>query len=372
MTNVASTLWHLDEHTKAKHEVLRRYLDGWIGVMGSQALRTPGNGSPALLLVDGFAGPGRYEGGERGSPLIVLDALTSHSAFSRFTRLEFEVLLIEQAGARYEHLNHEVSALSLPANVRVRVEHGDFEKVFGSTVDRLTGAGRTRVPTFAFIDPFGYSSASMSLTGRLLDIPRSEALFFLPLSYIHRFVGRDGQEGALNALFDCDEWRRAIPMAGHDRRDFLANLFEERLRMQGQVNFTTSFQLRTADWNDYRLFFASGHEKGLELMKQAMWKVDPVEGTRYVARTETGQEVLFTLDADTTPLLEQLKAEFSDRWFDVQEAERATLLHTPFVPSSHLRLKTLRPAEKAGVLEVVRPEGARGGSFVDGVLMRFV
>ena len=29
-------------------------------------------------------------------------------------------------------------------------------------------------------------------------------------------------------------------------------------------------------------------------MKTAMWKVDPVGGTTYEARTETGQQVLFT------------------------------------------------------------------------------
>ena len=54
----------------------------------------------------------------------------------------------------------------------------------------------------------------MSLTGRFLDFPCTEALFFLPLSFIHRFVGRDGQEAALTAPFDTDRWRKAIPLGG--------------------------------------------------------------------------------------------------------------------------------------------------------------
>ena len=42
-----------------------------------------------------------------------------------------------------------------------------------------------------------------------------------------------------------------------------------------------------------------------------MWSVDPVEGTRYIAtRTDDGQEVLFTPDADaldTSPPLARLR-----------------------------------------------------------------
>ena len=32
-------LWDLDDHTRAKHRVLRAYLDAWIPVMAHQALK---------------------------------------------------------------------------------------------------------------------------------------------------------------------------------------------------------------------------------------------------------------------------------------------------------------------------------------------
>jgi len=34
-----------------------------------------------ILFVDGFAGPGRYAGGEEGSPLIALETLLAHPQF---------------------------------------------------------------------------------------------------------------------------------------------------------------------------------------------------------------------------------------------------------------------------------------------------
>jgi three-Cys-motif partner protein len=363
-------LWSLDDHTRAKHQVLRKYLDGWIPIMGQQALKVSTGRPPALLLVDGFAGPGRYTGGEPGSPLIMLDALASHTALPRIDGVAFHFLFIEQDERRFDHLQGEIAKVSLPSNVVLHMHHGEFEPTFGTIVDGITSKGKQLIPTFAFIDPFGYTSASISLTGRFLEFQRSEALFFLPLSFIHRFVGRDGQEAALTGLFNTEEWRQAIPLEGVERRDFLVDLFERQLASQGRVRHTRSFQLRTRDGNDYRLVFATDHDKGLEVMKQAMWKVDPVEGTGYVAQTETGQLVLFKPEVDTGPLLEELRQVFEGRWFSVDDAYNVTLLRTPFL-QSHLKTKTLKPAEKAGLIEVDRSDGSRAGSYGDGVRIRF-
>lgn len=365
-------LWDLDEHTRAKHQVLRSYLSAWLPVMGQQALRVhdPIN-PPRLLIVDGFAGPGRYATGEDGSPLIILKTLLEHDAFERMKKVEFLYLFIEHDAGRFAHLEKELEALEIPTNVKVTSEHGEFEEAFGRIVDDVHGQqGRTLVPTFAFIDPFGYSAASMSLAGKFLTFERCEALFFLPLNYLVRFVGREGQENAMNSLFGSDRWREAIKMEGEQRGAFLLGLFEEQLGNQGGVKHVRSFELRTADGNDYRLVFASPHDKGLALIKDAMWSVDPIEGTRYVAtRTDDGQEVLFQSEVDTQPLLDHLRTKFDGEWFTIEEAEKATLLETPFRVSGHLKGKTLAPAEKDDKIEVDRSGGQT--RLAAGVRIRF-
>lgn len=351
-----SVLWSLDQHTAAKHRVLRSYLDGWLPVMGHQAQRI-GDDDPRLLLVDGFAGPGRYATGEPGSPLIMLDALLSHKSFEEMSGVHFLFLFIEHDEGRVEHLRKEISALGdLPDNVSADIQHGEFESTFSSVIDPIIEKGAHLIPTFAFIDPFGYSSASMSTTGRLLDFPQCETLFFLPMSFIHRFVGREGQEDALTSLFGTDEWRTAIPLQGQERTACLLELFERQLEQSEGVEYVRSFQLRTQDGNDYRLVFSLGHLKGLEIAKDAMWRVDPVAGTSYTATTESGQEVLFGPGdmVDTGPLLAELRAQLGHEWFTIDQADRCTLVDTPF-RKAHLRRLTLQPAERAGDLEVQRP-----------------
>jgi three-Cys-motif partner protein len=368
-------LWDLEDHTRAKHRVLRAYLDQWIPIMGQQALRVRPYtiGAPRLLLVDGFAGPGTYETGEDGSPLIMLKALLEHSVFPRLGGVKFLYLFIEHDRRRIDRLRSEVAKLPLPTNVSVMIEHGEFETTFGRLVDETTEHGARFVPTFAFIDPFGYSHASMSLAGRFLDFPRCEALIFLPLTPIARWVRRAGQERAMTSLFGSERWKEAPDIEGPDRREFLLDLFTKELVEQGQIEYVDSFELRTKDGNDYRLVFATPHRRGLEAWKTAMWKVDPVEGTRYVAQTEEGQEVLFdsVVEPDLSKLLDQLRATLGTEWFTVQQAEDVTLFQTPFDPASHLKRKTLAPAEKNGVLEVDRPPGMRRGSFPADLRMRF-
>jgi hypothetical protein len=194
-------------------------------------------------------------------------------------------------------------------------------------------------------------------------------LFFLPLSFVHRFVGREGQAAALTSLFDCDDWRRAATLTGEPRRAFLLDLFERQLGNNASVDHVRSFQLRTQDGNDYRLVFGLGHRKGLEIAKDAMWKVDPVGGTSYTATTESGQEVLFTPDelVDTSALLAELRTRFGTKSFTIEQAEECTLIDTPF-RKGHLRRRTLQPAERNGTLEVDRP----GRSGYERARMRFV
>lgn len=358
-----SVLWPLDSHTAAKHRVLRSYLDGWIPVMGNQAkrVRSFGDDDPRLLLVDGFAGPGRYATGEPGSPLIMLDALLSHREFKKLASVQFIFFFVEHDKGRVEHLRGEIAGLGdLPDNVSVAIEHGEFESIFSSVIDPIIEQGAQLIPTFAFIDPFGYSRPSMSITGRLLGFPRCETLFFLPMSFIHRFVGREGQEAALTSLFGTDEWRGAIPLQGQARTAYLLELFERQLERSSGVEYVRSFQIRTQDGKDYRLVFGLGHLKGLEIAKNAMWSVDPVAGTSYTATTDSGQAVLFSPGdtVDTAPLLAELRSQFGTAWFTIDQADQCTLVDTPF-REGHLRRHTLQPAEREGKLEV-RRSGSRG------------
>src|SRR5262249_53790542 len=91
-----TTTWPLEPHTKGKHLVLKEYLNAWFPILSSW------NGR--IVFIDGFSGPGKYDGGEEGSPLIALRAMLEHSSRSRFKEITF--FFIEQDPKRAEHLDN--------------------------------------------------------------------------------------------------------------------------------------------------------------------------------------------------------------------------------------------------------------------------
>ena len=82
----SGTLWPLGEHTPGKHLVLQGYLKAWYPILGMTQDR--------IVFIDGFAGPGEYEGGEPGSPIIALRTLKQHAAKMRFSA-EVRFLFVE-------------------------------------------------------------------------------------------------------------------------------------------------------------------------------------------------------------------------------------------------------------------------------------
>jgi len=367
MAKPSDTLWAMEPHTRGKHMVLRSYLDAWLPIMSHGARFRSAMGRGRLVLVDGFAGPGRYSTGEDGSPLVMLKAFLEHAQRQLITA-DLLYLFIEERHDRIEHLREQVAALRLPGQVAVRFQEGRFEDAFTGLLDSIESSGAQLAPTFAFIDPFGYTGNPMDLAGRFLAFQRCEALVYMPLPFVNRFVGRAGQEQALTALFGSERWREALSYRGPARVQFLHELFQEQLRFGASDRLVRSFEIPTADGNGYRLYFTTGSEKGLEKMKEAMWRADPLGGERY--RDTTDELVLFEPEPDTSQLLNALKAHFGARPFSIEEAERFTLLSTAYLPRAHLKARTLAPAERADRLEVLSAR-KRKATYPAGTRLRF-
>src|SRR6201995_236991 len=98
------TRWEGKGRTEAKHRVLTEYLGAWIPIWGQQRWVHD------LVLIDGFAGPGRYDAGEPGSPLLMLDAFEEHRDRDRLNDVTAHFFFIEKDGKRVESLRREIAA----------------------------------------------------------------------------------------------------------------------------------------------------------------------------------------------------------------------------------------------------------------------
>jgi three-Cys-motif partner protein len=182
MADSLPTVWAADPHTLVKHAILKRYLQAWFPILTQQArllkTQTGKTQSREILFIDGFAGPGMYERGELGSPLIALDAAIEHSV--EFP-LPVRMLFIEHRHDRFEYLQSVIAPYLAKArsskNVRaVEPREGDCDTVLNELLDEFEKTQSQFGPALAFLDQFGYGAVSMKLIHRILSFPQCEVV----------------------------------------------------------------------------------------------------------------------------------------------------------------------------------------------------
>lgn len=126
--------WPLEPHTKTKHVILRGYLSAWMPIMSRTNRR--------IVFIDGFAGPGRYAGGDEGSPLIALRTALDHR--QRDPGCEFNFLFIEEHPERAANLQREIDFLRaerpFPEEFDYEVANEKFEEKVDGLLAGLAGA----------------------------------------------------------------------------------------------------------------------------------------------------------------------------------------------------------------------------------------
>src|SRR5262245_51711077 len=142
MSRRYEVVWPVPAHTRAKHAILRYYLDAWLPIMTTYHRR--------VLYIDGFAGPGRYRGGEDGSPIVAIKAALQHP---RRIPAEIVYVFIEADAEREANLRRELANLLVPSNIHVDVRHSTFDETLTEMLDQMERSGGSPPPTFAFVDP---------------------------------------------------------------------------------------------------------------------------------------------------------------------------------------------------------------------------
>ena len=272
------TIWKLEPHTKAKHDILRKYLQAWFPILSSWQGR--------VVYYDGFAGPGRYKGGEAGSPLIAIEVAKDHRA--KLTS-ELVFVFVEENTNRAKHLETELSTLQLPKNFTCAVENKDFETALREVLNSLDEKGLKIAPTFALVDPFGITGLPMELIHRLLERKRCEVLITFMNHTVERWATELPEQ--IDRLVGIGGAAKEIAKAPV-RITRARELYEQSLRKNAR--FVRFFEMRnTRNRPIYDLFFATNSDIGHYKMKEAMWRLDAAGDFRFSDGVSYEQATLF-------------------------------------------------------------------------------
>jgi len=352
--------WDLDPHTIGKHAVLRAYLNAWIPIMGQT--------QPRMVFIDGFAGPGRYRGGEDGSPIIAMKALIEHESKHRVKQMKF--LFVENEPTRAALLTQRVDELRshLPPGSDAGIRTGMFSAEIDGILDSLEAANQRLAPALMMVDPFGVSDVPLQTLARFLKGTSKELYISFMCESMQRFVDTEEFAPHLDAMFGSPAWRESAGAA--DRMERLHRLYEERLRAIG-AKYVLRFSVRSGGRHIYTLFFATKHPKGCDVMKQAMWKVAP-EGDYTFNGKGLEQMTLSFFNGNTGELDRILLDEYRDQpRVTVPELEA-------FMQSDRLRFhsgqlrQSLKRLEANGGITVDASTRTRKGTFPPTCELSFV
>lgn len=291
LSDISSTVWPIAPHTRAKHEILQNYLKAWFPILSKWEER--------IIYLDGFAGPGIYSGGEYGSPMIALQTAVEHKLREYFKEIMF--FFIEKNSNRAKVLTEVLKQRfpSLPENIKYIVLGTEFAPTLEQVLNELEERGAKLAPTFAFLDPFGFTGFPMELIRRMMSYDKCEVLITLMAGFFRRFLDKL-REPALNGLFASQEWKKARYIKDPDKRlRFLLDLYERQLKNVGGAKYVRSFgMIGPHNQPVYYLVYGTRHWKGLEVMKGAMCKVDRRGTYRFSDLTDVNQTYLIDYGAE--------------------------------------------------------------------------
>jgi three-Cys-motif partner protein len=372
----ASTTWKLPDHSAAKHFLLKKYLEAWYPIMAYMGRGRQGH---QLDYIDAFSGPGIYAGGEPGSPIVALRTLIDHESFSAWNGVKFLFYFVEVDPERMASLERQVAALweshegGQPTNINITFRPQSFFDLIEELKLVASKSGRGLRPTFAFVDPFGFGGLPLADLCDILSTGSCEVLFNFMYDSVNRFVGWRDQKNQDNfaLLFDGDAHLDLDGKRPEEREAYLHELIGDLIRDSGNFKYVRKFQMeRNTARTLYSLFFATRHTRGLQVMKEAMWKVDPTNGERFSDRLVSNPSLF-----DGAPNYGELKSllllRFAGQTVKIEEIEEYTLVDTRFLPK-HLREPVLMPLEATGGIDVLNAKpGRQKRHFPAGTVVKF-
>lgn len=289
----ADEKWVRKEHTQIKHDILSKYLVPWTRIVSS--------GNPVIHYFDGFAGRGYYEDGEPGSPILAMEVADQHSDMFD----QFYCNFIEYNDKNYADLETEVNEKldEVSDNINANCINNEFAS---EAREMLDGINRL-VPTFFFIDPFGYTGVPFEVIADILRIQDQGVEIFLTFMVrdIRRFLEDEDKEEAISEILGTEEWKDLREKEEVDIETEILEIYRNQLEIDADAEYVWPFEVKRPDKREtvYYLIHLTNHFKGFKVMKDIMFNTGAEERMAYLGpeqhKYDDSQKKLFETDEES-------------------------------------------------------------------------
>ncbi|MFW6029994.1 MAG: three-Cys-motif partner protein TcmP [Halanaerobiales bacterium] len=357
-----SVLWEINNRTKAKHHIIKNYLKAWLPIMTRYNKR--------ILYLDGFCGPGEYTRGEKGSPIIALETALNHT-HKPVRQANISWIFVDENEDAIDHLKSIINGMNIYDNYNIIYRVSTFSQTIEEIFKLLEEQKANLAPSLILIDPFGFTGFTMQQVTDLMGNDKCEVIINFMYEHINRFLAHDDMPDNFDNLFGCEDWRAFIRIKDPEERNKkLVYLYHQQLQKYANIDFVRSFELRRGNRPSYYLFFGTNNIKGLEKMKDAMWKVDPT-GNYTICDNYYGRQTLFQPEPDYNQLIHNIKNDLTGKVMKIEKLLDWVLVETAFRKAG-IKNNVLKSMEKNGQLKVMRSSRKRNYSYPDGTIIKIL
>jgi three-Cys-motif partner protein len=357
-----------------KAKMVSDYFWAWAKVIIPTA-RTHGD---RIGYIDLFAGPGRYADGSKSTPLLVLEKAIADPDMRRML-----VTLFNDADPEnVESLEKEIAAL--PGIEKLKHKPVVRNEIVDTEVATFF-SGTNIIPSFFFIDPWGYKGLSLNLINSVLKDWGCDCVFFFNFNRINMGVTNEVVAPHLNALFGeerAEALRNLLPILAPPQRELaiLENLVEALKEKGAKYVLPFCFKNEQGSRTSHHLVFVTKHPKGYQIMKAIMARESSsaeqgVPSFDYnPAPVDPQMKLLFALARPLDDLEGMLLETFAGQSLTAGDIFQRHNVGTRFIEKNYKDV--LRTMEAKGVIETKPPASKRPKrktevTFADRVLVSF-
>jgi three-Cys-motif partner protein len=273
----------LDDHSAAKHDVLRQYASTYVEVLTAN----PRRDVLRLSIVDGFAGGGQYiRGGVivPGSPLIVLDELAAvelrvNAQRTKPIKIDADFIFVERKKANHAFLLDAIKKSPHGALLgdRVQVLRRDFQDALPEIIARIKSSGRAHRALF-FLDQYGYSEISLQTIRTILaQLNKPEIIITFNVDWLIDYLSTD--EKFLKAVKPVEltvkDVQDMLNLKGQrEARWLIQNMLYKHFIQCTRAPYYTPFFIKSSESHkSYWLIHISKHPTARDEMTALHWRL---------------------------------------------------------------------------------------------------
>ncbi len=358
------------DQSEVKARIVQKYFYAWANVIMPTAEKNGGK----IAYIDLYAGPGRYKDGSASTPLLVLQHAIGHAKMSQM----LVAMLNDADGNNSATLQKEIAGLPgignlkhVPTILNGEVD-ADAEKYFLKT--RL-------VPSFTFIDPFGYKGLSLGIIRGVVKDWGCDCVFFFNYSRINAGISNPAVTDHMDALFAkerADRLRSQLPGLSPSMREALVleELAQAIKAMGAQFVLPFRFKNAAGTRTSHSLVFVSKNFKGYSIMKDIMAKESSTEDqgvpSFMYSPADATMPLLFSLQQPLDALRGMLLRDFRNRESSVGGIYEKHSVDKPYIMKNYKEvLMQLEEQGVVGVRAVDPTKKRKKGTMADHLLIKF-